>query len=91
LLDSAKLTVAGCEKTNPSGVKEKTRVSAPFGGESVTAEMVIVVGASTAPSGIETDGPPLRLRVPPLGPINALMLLAPSISATQSPARQMPL
>jgi hypothetical protein len=90
LLGSAKLTVAGCEKTNPSGVKAKTRVSAPFGGESVTAEIVIVVGASRAPRGIESDGPWLRLRAPPSGPINALMLSEPSVSATQSPALQIP-
>jgi hypothetical protein len=52
------------------------------------AEMVSIVGAATAPGGITTDGPPFKLKVPPFGPITALLLGRALPPPTQMPAWQ---
>jgi hypothetical protein len=62
---NAKFIVAGTASSNPSGSKENTCVSAPVGDEGVAADIVNVMGVSTAPGGTTSDDPPPRLTMPP--------------------------
>jgi len=83
--------VAGEVNVNPSGPNEKTLLSAPLGGDEVSAVMVIIVGAASAPAGTSTDGPPLKLTIPPLGPTTALLLMGSLVPRSQPASAQVSL